>query len=571
MQRLSGDGWRDRSAGGNRKVYLLSAATLGLLVVATAVALMGLRVKPGPAAIRPDPTAAGPRRIAPAVPEVQPDAEGRSSPPSDLSAAIRGNWLKLIVQSGSLAPLQGAAAYEVREGDTVARLGSTNAGGEMFLAKPTAAPTRFVIRAPGYCPGAVTVPIPAPDELLVVLDKGLSLSGQVTGRAEWGLEGLIVLAWEAGQSPTPARASRALSGDPRCASALTDSEGRFTIEGLRTTERYEVTAAGNGLFAPNIVAASPAEEVLIPVLPGFAGLVELVEQDGSALTCPDNVNGRGPTWMAREDALESLSSLNPAVVLGGIPHELCSSRRRYSMLLLYCADRSHAEVGPVEYAVTVPGYAPVDCELWLPRLHEQVQVLRIPVTSESRCKGTLEISFVSQPPRSALDLELMTGMGQVQLMERRKGGRRFSIGIWDWLDDVQTIPGLPCGEYDLRFALLPSFDSIPQSTEPPLRVLISEGLVAQAVLDLSTLGSLEIIAVDRRGQPFTGRATFRLRRRTPPSENFVGFHRGPYIIPGLLAGEYEVCPTGEVASVELATQRVFILEGTQVHTKVYLP
>ena len=119
-------------------------------------------------------------------------------------------------------------------------------------------PFEFLVQAKGFAPGAVggEAELQRPlSGLTLVLERGMTIAGNVVGAPEDALEGLLVRAAPTGESEVPQSLRRVTA-------APVDSEGAFALDGLMPQVSYQLRLARSGAFGTRSIRSSQSVEAL---------------------------------------------------------------------------------------------------------------------------------------------------------------------------------------------------------------------------------------------------------------------------------------------------------------------
>jgi len=172
-----------------------------------------------------------------------------------------------------------------------------------------------------------------------------------------------------------------------------------------------------------------------------------------------------------------------------------SQRKRWDSMLVLCRAQGSPkeQVGPVEFAVTVPGCTPIEATIQLPWLGRGVGSDTLKVPSISKCFGSIVIQPVGEGEHG------VPRPGTLYLKDRTSGERCF-IGID--LDDAEScaISGVPCGTYQVNFRARDTYYQWPRNgVESQELVVLDKGGPAYVAMDVSDAGVLNIEIVDQSG------------------------------------------------------------------------
>lgn len=226
-----------------------------------------------------------------------------------------------------------------------------------------------------------------------------------------------VFAWRVGFVPSAAdfAAERLRSGTSPIRAAPIRADGSFELEGLAPAERYTLGAAApGGALAERPSLVPPGREGVELRLRYLLGLAILLEDArGGPLRTSPGFFGRGPSASGPgTKLLENPPELAALPITGLEPGH--GSRDRWQYLAL--SETRIEELGPIEYGVEVPGYAPTDVRLQARPVLDRLEEVRVRLEPVAEDWGALDVALVGAPHVRDLGLPEDELVGVVRLV-----------------------------------------------------------------------------------------------------------------------------------------------------------
>ncbi|MCK6446933.1 MAG: hypothetical protein L6Q99_11115 [Planctomycetes bacterium] len=536
---------------------VVRAATIGAL--ATTLGFIGFLI-----ARRPTSTASSPERpmapetsgvsSAPISPEraaLPATATSRINPelPTDsLPESTSGLVVRVVTPSGS--PVADADIVHFSESG-VQRLGRVDTEGTFPIPAHLGHQGAVQARKRGFWSEVAHLDDCASDMIELRVVPGGVIRGVVvdaTGRAV--TDGSIVMAWpDSLRAPTSRHTSVGLFGDPYVPTVATAGDGSFIFEDLDPRPRYSLAAGGAGRLTPAVVTGL--------VVDGDPVQLRLSALYGVRCRLADATGG--PVRSSRQataDARVTMQLVRAAPGVQKVPHWLAAlsglvppaaHSEPYEALMLYSAESHPEVVGPIRCSVNLPGYLPLEIELFAPPVSSTLTEARIELTPTESRRGSIVVqldspqvagSIHARAQQSLLQLHLALGTGAERASYDLDGA---SVGEYR-IDDV------PVGDYVARVASRVSSFVWPPVEENPVRIRVEETECARIVVDASPLGCLRLELTDEMGLAYSGPAVVVIlpaAGTATTSEFFnelreLDFDRAPYSIGALLPGAYRV-------------------------------
>lgn len=437
----------------------------------------------------------------------------------------------------ALQPLGGARVFVTSELG-MDQIGSTDSEG-ILVARAPKSSGWLVASKPGYATAFSRMVTSAPGssfEVVLMLDSECAIRGEV--RAPGGVAPqfpVTVYAWPESIRPTDAWLRTESEGTPL--RAAVEPDGQFELRGLSHGRRYCVTAAAEGCVADSIECwDAPSYGVQLKLKWVHALEVRAVDSSGQHVrTSGALYEAAGTTWgvirggrssgrLTIDDPRARLMMLDPGV------RESDSSSR---ILLIYLSDTGTA-VGPFAMTWRVPGYAPKDVELLVPRLESATPPVElVHLDSRATCWGaaSIRVSVGAAP----LDTSVLA-LGELRW---RGVGTKDTYSTSIYRAGTRTLDGIPCGTYEVNLLVR---SSAVIGTTLGLPVTIGSDSETPVDFDLSRLGTITVSILRGAGdafeRAFDGYLVLNDRARIP-----VQFLGAPYVVGGLPPGSYGLSVT----------------------------
>lgn len=455
------------------------------------------------------------------------------------SAAVTQEQVVLV--RGARGESIGAARVEPRVGRTV----FSAADGRARLELPAGA-TRIRVRAAGYSDAVVELEEVADEPLVVTLADG----GLLAGRVRWA-DGSVaaantsVLAWRAGQRPSPAEVLRVREGEfsKDLRVARTDSHGRFRFDGIDAASGHELGAVCDGGLALRRVRDARAGDTDVELVlePIVGAALELFDAEGGPPRAGDALFAGMAMWDPSDPHFAPCVAPEGGIELawiGGVELQQLAAGGRDRYVMLYNVHPSAPFVQPEgSFSIAVPGYEPIWTRFPLEPLSSRLAVRELALERRTERFSSLEftldgvegwISARGRAEQQAFGLLRLKGVDAHVEFEAALAAN--AEGRW-------TLHGVPCGRYEVSLALRDWSSVLPARGADPVIVEIDEDGGA-ARLSLAGRGAGEILVAQADGSDYAGELVLRVQQGEPV--RYVRFESAPYVLGGLEEGEYEV-------------------------------
>lgn len=463
----------------------------------------------------------------------------------------------------SSRPVAGASVFASTESG-VTEFGLTDADGVLVVRVPAdlgwfgASKTGYATAFARIAGGSEA----SGSEVLLMLDSECTIVGIV--RSPDGVTPRVpvtVHAWP--ESIRPTAAWLRFRGQMAPLRATMDAEGQFELRGLSRGERYCVTASASGCVADSIeCTTAPAIGLELKLKWVFALDVRAVDSKGQHVRTSGDVHGfRGTTWqeVGESDELSQLQVNDLRAMLIGLDSGVQLVGDSGRNLLIYLRNSGGA-VGPIAMTWRVPGYAPKDVELLVPRLESATpRVELVQLESRVECWGaaSIQISFGEE----RVDTSLLA-LGRLRL-SGIDSEETYSLAVRR--AETRTVDGIPCGSYR---ASLQVRDLVEIGTADGLPVTIRADSEASLKFDLSALGTINVHFAHSSERAYEGVVNGYLvhnERVWVP----VQFKGAPYVVTGLPSGTYGLRVTSPACLAGSAVAPpVNLPEGESANLKV---
>lgn len=486
-------------------------------------------------------------------------------PPLAGAESVRESRFEVIAQDGSPVP---SAAWTVLDGaGSAVASGTTDHAGTFTTSGPVSPHFTIVVRHQGFIPFESAyrqlVPTPSASEPVTIrLTPGGRISGRVTVGADKRPDfPCTVLAVPASNPIASARHGvDAVRRDPRSI-IVPVRNGRFEITELEPSRTYELTAGGSGYVSHGDAARARAgdDSVQLTLEALYAVRVELQDEDGRTigLGSPDVYAYPGIALDMNQEASATLSGLmrshaRAAQAEVGLPDDYLDEQAdAYVVTHLFTSESESDRVGPLGATIRVPGYQPVQAEVWAYRMRQgSIRSNRVRLTSLTRlAPGSLRISVSKGIGADAADGDVGRA-GQVGPFLRldivpsadSADGAIVKGRIWQPGSPPVEIKSLPPGEYTVHAQCSLAEYGV---RVPAVTVRVRSGEDVAASVDMPPHGALELtVLLD--GRQYAGPAGILVREvttgaaRGAVSEDAAYFTRAPYRLWGLRPGAYEI-------------------------------
>lgn len=399
----------------------------------------------------------------------------------------------------------------------------------------------------------------------VVLGEELPIGGVVihwkTGRP---VSGVLVYARPTSQGYVGNPYDTLLAGmqSPVVSTAVTDSEGRFTLGGLLGGEVYDLVAASPGLYSTHPIrgteAGSTGHVIKVEILYGLQ--IELVAPGGLEAVANEWV-GQFPG--SRVLSLKGMKGSGAARLKDSVANLTGTAWVDVPVnpfFILMRSDSNEDRAGPFILEVRLPGYEHMDVPVYATPLDDSFKATPVHLTSTSTGFGDLLVNIKG----FSGDLDRAdSGLTAGSLHFHSSDGTEFKIGVsYGVLQREVPLAGIPNGNYNvhfqgyLNFAFVPSLDGEGKSG---IECEIS-GPGSSIELDFSNLSAIELEMLNREGQPKTDNSGFHPQRvhRDPSGKtsllnygtigsSWLTHGQKPFLL--VAPGQYEVSSPGRFFSL----------------------
>ncbi len=498
--------------------------------------------------------------------------------PEGSSASQGSGELSVVVFDGAGAELAGATVALQARGGVLSSQLSDASGTVRFSRLSQDAALELCVRAEGHETWVRELESPLPTEYEVNLAWGSSLAGGVIfpdGTTPG--EGVRVLAWPLGYAPAATTATAVPGGaiPAGLRTALTDEHGRFVIDGLPSGGRWVVSAAGAGCLCRNkaTLELPHGNEVLLDVQHAYLAAVR-VESAGAPPRTSKELFGRGSGFSIKGHGAKFVPPVLVVTEMAalGLPLDLVlSERARNERLLLATSLEPRPDGVLVAYANHIPGYRLAWSELLAGPLRGDAPVYVIEVEQETEGFGALELRLSGGSLGLLGEILSDRPLGELRLTNTDTG-EILNLNVPRSAGMTRRFESIPIGSYWARLNIYEGGMVFPHSDDPAMGVLIEEGHVETLDMKVEDAGSLCLLLMQPDNTEYAGFAYFNLVEAETRRLVSNVFERGPYVLEGLPAGEYELQFEGLPGFDEQAMghQLVFVGENQAHYEEVRL-
>lgn len=388
------------------------------------------------------------------------------------------------------------------QGDGYARLGTTDARGELEIERPSGPWGAFAARAPGRAAARVAWNDEAPAEVELRFAAAGSIRGRVAlpGGAAPPL-GCHVLAVPAARTQASlGRGLESLLSDPELRVAATDAAGEFELDDLELGQLHELHAGGGGCVLAGVpVRARPGDPpVVLEVGRAFAAQVEFQLRGGAPACVPEVYGKQGSVKMAIADSGARFVFGWPASAGLALGPTARPSRGAAQQTLLLVTPHDVAQLGPIELDCEFPGHAPLSAECFALPVDGVVPVWNVALDTVASEFSRLRVDLA---PHGAGLVRSHGRVGPVALLGLTNADGQYSQRVIRAGDGTPLeLDCVPHGEYEVEFVSQPTTAI---GTLPLGRVSVgAHG--ADLALPAARFGELEITARTPDGRVHDG-------------------------------------------------------------------
>ncbi|MCP3915284.1 MAG: carboxypeptidase regulatory-like domain-containing protein [bacterium] len=322
-----------------------------------------------------------------------------------------------------------------------------------------------------------------------------------------------------------------------------DEQGAFKFVDLERGRRYTLSAGNQGYITvePARLVAVGASAVDLVLQPIYGGVLRIRTSDGQVPRL-DGGLGRGTsfTWKG----FRYVRRASAGLIAAGVDPAWVEESNRYDQLYVFTTTGTQ-QSRSAHFSLALPGYEPTgERELPYSALLDGLSVHDVVVEEVAAEWGSLEVLFVGgsvdKTPTNGLR-PAGDGGGELILtpMEEQRAvpylkyrfGRQSAEGV--------VIDSVPAGVYGAEYKGGYKTFRFPPSEENVF-VTVRDEEQAQLVIDLTGSGSVELQALDQKGQPVTGQLVVALHPsdyfgdpQGPHWVRYVDYAHAPYILEGL--------------------------------------
>lgn len=403
----------------------------------------------------------------------------------------------------------------------------------LFLTDPSA-PLSFRAEHPDTFPLDVRLAPPFPPERSCVLQPRARIRGVIVDVLGNPVPTRPrVLAYPEDQPPSTREVFAASQGKPvSLFLSRANEKGEFTLTNLEPETSYELLVGGGGVANASPHRTVSDSDVVVRVSSVFGARVGIQAWSGSRTALWESP---GPTWSWHREFVgasgftaESLT----AALLGLDPSETLRGPSN-PMPMLFLAESSAGEVGPIHLRGTPAGYEALEVELFLPRFVDTIRDVWIETTPRAAGWGRLRIDR-RMPDSFTAGVGRRFRVGEVQLVAP---GAVFESAFLDWSSDPLDVGPVPYGTYSVALDMEVGYAHHPAHEA---RVEIGPGTDARVTIDLSASCEVGFGVWLRGSNEAMGECSIEVSHELGGQmvTSFADFSRPPYVVQGLVPGRY---------------------------------
>ena len=315
----------------------------------------------------------------------------RHAAPDDLTTIL------VTTEAGDVV---GGARVAYETPTSWAAIGVTDDAGTVSATLPEEELHIVVLAAGHFALPLKTVP-PHPPDIRVTLSDAGAISGRVVtakDKANVGA-GVRVVACGEAYVTTATRFRQQFEGFPSAKIATTDANGQFRLDGLDPKASYRLTAGGRGTMLfnnydiPEIPCGTTGVELEVGVL--HAAIVTLVDDSGVGLGNFRQLYGDRSIRIGPMGDFMALTEYSPAFQLAH-PFRL-NPKDQGTLTWFLVSDTADRLEHPSRLELNLPGYAPVEEDVWLAPIVDEANVFQtVTVRRIAEGFGTLGITLARE-------------------------------------------------------------------------------------------------------------------------------------------------------------------------------
>lgn len=381
---------------------------------------------------------------------------------------------------------------------------------------------------------------------IVTVSQRSMISGAVRlPNGELAGEGVSVIAYDSRIAFVPGSSGAGVDSNPAFATALTDADGAFVLEGLSRASSYTIEAGGAGMMTQKAVrnVTAGTTDLKVVVYWGYVLHTRLVEFSGAPISVstsqPRQPHVSFDHSSAASEKLHRVVGMPHSALLAGANHAEYEGRSKASLFQLFVSPVRAETLGPIICTFSFPGYASVvGLPLWAESLNSLSEGVNVVLSREASDFGDLNLSFAGTVipwtiPKHGYGRLWLVLRGTVETISLKIDGEHLENGI--------TISNIPYGAYQLSIDGV--LGKIP-GLELPLEIDV-QSPSTRVELDFGQASGIELELWRLSGQRHEGyaRVTTVLLEGRPDGggpSSFFDLAEEPYLAYPLSPGRYWV-------------------------------
>jgi hypothetical protein len=433
-------------------------------------------------------------------------------------------------------PLSGASVW-VLTADSASPIGKTSEEGLLTVPRHVVTGERMICWHDEYEPVSTLLPRDLPPLIDVTLAMGRTISGVVAwDEGSGSVDGVEVFAFRDGYPPSREDIRFVRKGPqlPSFRHAVVEPNGQFRISGLRATDRYTITAAGNGAIASDRIPSQypGTSSVRMGISPLFGVVIHIYGPNRTLIRTGNNVFGDSG-WRSTVTGIQN-------VLVPGLEFYLNADEADWDIKSVGVTEQSLFFKGgpasrkrvPVVYNVRLPGYSSMRTEIGADLIRGRVTSTDLILESQATDWGELIVKYIGFASGIGPRASYGSPFGMIEMRDENHQITYLPVG-----EPIQEtrISGIPFGSYDAVFSTSDWNQTYPQGGA--FRVVIN-GSPATLALNLDDVGAALFNVKAANGNPYRGALDLQV---TQPSNSMLrAFEHAPYVLEGLPSGNYHV-------------------------------
>lgn len=315
-----------------------------------------------------------------------------------------------------------------------------------------------------------------------------------------------------------------------------NEHGEFSLERLVTGSSYSLLCGGGGVALLQPMVVSPDSEPLVVQVEALFGARLSVEgvPPGAAVLweIPE------PAWFWDPDGTRAsgFETDSLTAILVGLEVQETVRAPALPLPLLFFGPPELEAVGPIRFQGTPAGYSPIATNLTLPRITGTIPSATLDSAPVVPAWGKISVRFLGVQQNE--DVERLGRLGRI-LLSSAETGSVLEKPFTTWSPGAAEVGGVPFGRYAASISTEAGYTNYP-SVERWIDVDSSSDTETVS-FDLIQECQVEVAAVRRSGELVEGELLIEVAQSAQDDwfSSFVGFRRSPYVVQGLVPGQYQ--------------------------------